>query len=123
MDGRPVAAQVWIVSNGVASIYKLAYDQRYSNLSIGSILTARLMEHVIDVDRVGEVDFLTGDDAYKQDWMSGRRERRGIIAFNPRTLQGTLGALLHFGAIKLKNIYRLFIQRDRSPGHSPHPSS
>jgi hypothetical protein len=33
------------------------------------------MEYVIDTDRVEEIDFLTGNDAYKQDWMSERRER------------------------------------------------
>lgn len=33
------------------------------------------MEHVIDTDQVEEIDFLTGNEAYKQDWMSERRER------------------------------------------------
>ncbi len=33
------------------------------------------MEYVIDTDGVNEIDFLTGNDAYKQDWMSERRER------------------------------------------------
>ena len=35
----------------------------------------KLMRHVIDVDQVREVDFGSGDDAYKKDWMSDRRER------------------------------------------------
>lgn len=112
MDDRPVAAQIWIVSNGVASIYKLAYDQKFANLSAGSLLTARLMEHVIDVDRVREVDFLSGDDPYKRDWMSGRRERHGIVAFNPRTVRGALAALRHFGARTLKSCYRRLGRRD-----------
>ena len=46
------------------------------------------MRHSIDVDHAEEVDYLTGDDAYKQDWMSHRRERRGIVAFNPLTVRG-----------------------------------
>jgi hypothetical protein len=33
------------------------------------------MEYVIDIDKVEEVDFLAGNDAYMQDWMSDRRER------------------------------------------------
>ena len=85
---EPIAAQLWIVKDGIASIYKLAYDERFSRLSAGSLLTARLMEHVIDVDRVSEVDYLTGDDDYKKDWMSSRRERWGIIAYNRHTLHG-----------------------------------
>lgn len=97
IDDIPAAAQVWIVCDGVSSIYKLAYDERFSADSIGSILTARLMEHVIDIDRVRQVDFLSGDDSYKQDWMSHRRERHGIIAWNLRTTFGLLGALRHLG--------------------------
>jgi len=88
----PVAAQIWIVSHGRAAIYKLAYDENYSDLSAGSILTEHLMRHVIDVDKVHEIDYLIGDDAYKKDWMNHRRERWGIMAYNPRTLAGLLGS-------------------------------
>jgi CelD/BcsL family acetyltransferase involved in cellulose biosynthesis len=38
------------------------------------------MRHVLDVDRAAVVDYLTGDDAYKRDWMSHRRERVGVSA-------------------------------------------
>ncbi len=98
VDDQPVAAQIWIVSAGIAAIYKLAYDERFAKLSTGSILTAHLMEHVIDVDKVHEVDYLTGDDAYKKDWMSDRRERWGIMAFNLRTPRGVLAGVRHLGA-------------------------
>ncbi|MBI5430584.1 MAG: GNAT family N-acetyltransferase [Nitrosomonadales bacterium] len=87
----PVAAQIWIVSHGKAAIYKLAYDEQFSSLSAGSILTEHLMRHVIDVDQVNEIDYLVGDDAYKKDWMSHRRERWGIVAYNPRTMTGMIG--------------------------------
>ncbi len=88
LDDEPIAAQLWIVKDKIASIYKLAYDEKYSKLSAGSLLTAKLMEHVIDVDCVVEVDYLTGDDEYKKDWMSHRRERWGIVAYNRRTPRG-----------------------------------
>lgn len=54
------------------------------------------MEHVIDIDRVAEIDYLIGDDLYKRDWVSCRRERRGLIAFNPAFPLGWLGAIRHF---------------------------
>lgn len=107
IDNQPAAAQLWVVHKGVASIYKLAYDERFSALSVGSILTARLMQHVIDVDRVHEVDYLTGDDLYKRDWMSHRRERWGVIAFNLRTLKGVLAAIRHVGGRTLKRWIKL----------------
>lgn len=56
------------MSGKTASIYKLAYQDKFADLSVGSILTARLMQHVIDIDGVTHVDYLTGDDAYKRDW-------------------------------------------------------
>lgn len=88
IDGEPAAAQIWIVYQGIASIYKLAYDERFSKTSVGSILTTNLMRYAMDVDHVREVDYLTGDDSYKRDWMSDRRERWGIMAYNLRTPLG-----------------------------------
>lgn len=90
LDGKPVAAEIWIVAHGKARIYKLAHDQDYSAYAPGTLLTAHLMRHVIDRDRVGEVDYLIGDDPYKKDWMSDRRERWGIVAYNPRTAVGLM---------------------------------
>jgi len=72
---QPVAAQLWFVLHGKANIFRLAYDQAWKQYSPGSILTSFLMEYVIDTDKVVEIDFLTGNDSYKQDWMSERRER------------------------------------------------
>ena len=75
IKGQPVAAQLWFVCHGKASIFRLAYDKSWRRYSVGSILTSFLMEYVIDTDKVEEIDFLTGNEAYKQDWMSERRER------------------------------------------------
>lgn len=91
MDGQPVAAQVWIVSHGRAEIYKLAYDERFKHYSPGTLLSALLMERVIEKDKVIEVDYLIGDDAYKKTWMSQRRERWGLVAYNPRSAHGMAG--------------------------------
>jgi hypothetical protein len=90
-DDRPIAAQIWIVHQGRAAIYKLAYDEKHARHSAGTLLTVFLMQHVLDIDKVAEVDYLIGDDPYKQDWVSHRRERWGIVAYNPRTLRGVAG--------------------------------
>jgi GNAT acetyltransferase-like protein len=102
VDDEPAAAQVWIVHSGVASIYKIAYNQKFKELSVGTYLMTKMMEHVIDVDRVNEVDYLTGDDGYKKDWMSRRRERWGILAMNPRTIHGVLAIVRHAGGRAVK---------------------
>ena len=117
VDGEPAAAQFWIVQNGVAMIYKLAYDERFRDLSVGSILTASLMQHVLDIDRVREVDYLSGDDDYKKDWMSGRRERWGLLVMNPRTLRGCLAILRHLGGRAVKRTIQSL--RSRLSGRRP----
>jgi len=95
LDGQAIAAQLWLVKSGKASIFKLAYVTGFERFSAGSVLTAALMRHVIDVDQVHEVDYLTGDDAYKRDWMSHRRERWGLVAFDWRTLSGLWAGCRH----------------------------
>lgn len=91
LQGEPIAAQLWMVAHGKASIYKLAYDEKFKSFASGTLLTAMLMEQVISVDRVKEVDYLIGDDAYKKSWMNQRRERWGIVAYNRKSLGGLLG--------------------------------
>lgn len=88
IDGCAAAAQLWFVVENKASIFRLAYDERWKKYSPGSILTAYLMEYVIDVDKVEEIDFLTGNEAYKQDWMSERRQRFRVLFVRPRRVCG-----------------------------------
>ena len=82
-EGRPVAAQFWSVADGTAYIHKLAHLPEAEALSPGTTLTAALMEEVIDRDRVAEVDFGTGDDGYKADWMDGVRPRFALTCIHP----------------------------------------
>lgn len=74
-EGEVVAAQMWTVDHGTAYIHKLAHLESAKPLSAGTTLTAALFEQVIDRDRVDWVDFGTGDDPYKRDWMETVRPR------------------------------------------------
>ncbi|HMP56322.1 MAG TPA: GNAT family N-acetyltransferase [Novosphingobium sp.] len=82
-DGEPVAAQFWTVEGATAFIHKLAHRQDSTSLSPGTVLSAALFEQVIDRDRVAMVDFGTGDDAYKRDWMEQVRTRHRLTALRP----------------------------------------
>jgi hypothetical protein len=99
LNGEPLAAQLWLTCGGKANIYKLAYVKGVEKLSAGSVLTQALMQHAMDVDRVTEVDYLSGDDAYKADWMAQRRERVGLEAFDMRRAAGLLAVARHRAAI------------------------
>ena len=74
-NGEAVAAQFWTVEDGTAYIHKLAHRESAKPLSAGTTLSAALFEHVIDRDGVSLVDFGTGDDPYKRDWMELVRPR------------------------------------------------
>lgn len=123
VDGEPAAVQLWIVNNGKAAIYKIAYDKRFADLSVGSFLTTHMMEHVLDVDRVHEVDYLTGDDKYKQDWMTHRRERWGILAMNPRTLRGAMAIARHVGGRTVKRALQSISARKQKSSNQPGPAN
>jgi hypothetical protein len=69
IDGNAVAAQFWTVDHGVAYIHKLAHVAGHDALSPGTLLTHELFRHAFDQDHVIRIDFGTGDDGYKRDWM------------------------------------------------------
>lgn len=82
-DGEPVAAQFWTVEGSTAFIHKLAHTEESKPLSPGTTLSAALFEQVIDKDHVHLVDFGTGNDGYKRDWMEEVRPRFRLDMFRP----------------------------------------
>ena len=102
IKGEAVAAQIWIVAHGRAEIYKLAYDEQFKQYSPGTLLTAKLMEHVFRTLPSAEIDYLIGDDPYKKAWMTERRERWGLVAYNLRTLAGFKGWLVEWATRRVK---------------------
>jgi hypothetical protein len=101
-NNQAVAAQIWFIFDKTAYIFKLSYDDTYRTESFGSILMEALFNHVISVDHVTTVDFLTGDDKYKADWMTVSRPLFGIKAYNKKTLKGLICAI----SVYLNNIYK-----------------
>lgn len=92
IDGVAVAAQFWTVENGLALIHKLAHRESAAELSPGTILSAAMFRHVIDMDKVDTIDFGTGNDEYKADWMDGSTPLMRLTAYNPLMVAGLTGA-------------------------------
>ena len=112
----PIAAQFWIVAHGRAEIFKLAYDEEYKAFSPGTVLTAAMMRHALDVDKVRQIDYLTGDDSYKKDWMHDRRERWGLMAYDMRSLAGSMSFAREIARRAAKSILRALRQLPRAAG-------
>jgi hypothetical protein len=96
IDQKIAAAQLWLTLHKTANIFKLCQKPEFDNFSPGSLLTTHLMEYAIDVDNVTKIDFLTGDDQYKKDWMSSRGEHWGLQIANPNSFLGTLKVVENF---------------------------
>jgi hypothetical protein len=69
VEGQAVAAQFWSTDDGVAYIHKLSHVAGHDALSPGTLLTHALFAQAFDEDHVSRIDFGTGDDGYKRDWM------------------------------------------------------
>jgi CelD/BcsL family acetyltransferase involved in cellulose biosynthesis len=100
----PIAAQYWIVEHGAATVLKLAHDEQHKALSPGTVLTAWIIRHLIEADAVRTLDFGRGDDPYKADWVSRRRQRIGVIAADPFSPRGLAAIARHAAGRVLRRV-------------------
>ena len=110
------AMQLCVIYSGAAKFLRTAYDKRFKQHSVGMLVIQAVVEHVIDIDRVAEIDFGVGDHSYKKDWAAERRERRGIAAFNPRTTRGVKAIVSHVGGRAAKRSAKRVFQVVRNLG-------
>lgn len=103
LDGEVIAAQIWVVSNRRATIFKLAYRDHAKSHSPGSLLTWWTFKTLCERIGLSEVDFGRGGDAFKRDWLPRMRLRKGLIACRPRSPGGLAAAARH---IWLPNLLR-----------------
>jgi hypothetical protein len=108
-DGRAVAAQYWLVDGGRAYLLKLVHDAAAVAASPGTALTALMIRGLIETEGVRELDFGRGDDAYKQLWVTERRQRMGVMVTDPWHPAGML-ELARQGAARGKRLLRRMLQ-------------
>jgi hypothetical protein len=95
IGGVVVASQFWVVEGGKAIVLKLAHDEALKAHSPGTVLTALMLRRLLDEEHVAEIDFGRGDDPYKQGWARARRQRIGLMLFNPLRPAGLAGLARH----------------------------
>jgi len=78
LEGRPIAAQLWVVAGGTATVLKLAHDQEFDKQSPGTVLTGFAIRTLMERDPVDTLDFGRGDDPYKRSWTTRRTLHIGV---------------------------------------------
>ncbi len=108
--GQVIAAQIWLVADGTATVVKLAHDDAARAASPGTVLTAHMLRHLLDEEAVHSIDFGRGDHPYKRAWASARRQKIGLLLINPRQPAG----LYALGRSMLGRLVRRVYPRQRS---------
>ena len=106
VNGRAIAAQFWVCSGGVANLIRTNFREDARDLVPGVVLTNMVIEHLLDVDHAGSLDFGYGTEEYKGRWVDGSRSYCGIIGFNPRTRRGYYHGYKHILGQPVKRMLR-----------------
>jgi len=106
LNGQAVAAQIWLLANGIATVVKLAHDEAANAASPGTVLTAHMIRHMLETEHAREIDFGRGDDPYKQGWVRARRQKIGLLLINPRHPSGLAAWARQVGGDMARRIYR-----------------
>lgn len=92
-EGAPVAVQLWTIEGDTACVHKIAHDSAHDRTSPGTLLSHFLFHHMIDREKVAHIDYGTGNNAYKRDWMERTRPMLRLDCFDPRKARMWLPAL------------------------------
>lgn len=104
IDNEPVAFQFWIIEDETAYIYKLAQKIKFNEFSPGTILMSEMIDYVFSHDNIKYLDFLTGADDYKKNWMDNATKLVGIEIFNTKSFFGLALWNIHLFKMLIKKI-------------------
>jgi len=114
-DDLAVAAQIWIIEHGIATIHKLAYREDVKELSAGTILSVEMFRRALEIDKVDKIDFGIGNDTYKREWMTHSVPMYALSAYYPYSWSGLAGLAK---AASRKILRRFGMFRDEVDAHA-----
>lgn len=85
LNNEPKAYEYGFTYNGCIEIWRAGFDTRLPNISIGKILSMRVIQEGFK-NGIHDIDFLRGDEDYKQEWQPESRKFVKLRAFNNRIL-------------------------------------
>ncbi len=90
VNNEPVAYEYGFVYQGRFEDWRSGFDTRLPpNVSIGKVLAMKVVQACIS-HKYTEIDFLRGDESYKQEWAPASREFTRVRVFNRRKLTAIL---------------------------------
>jgi CelD/BcsL family acetyltransferase involved in cellulose biosynthesis len=90
INNKPVAYEYGFVYQGRFEDWRSGFDTRLPpNVSIGKVLAMKVVQTCI-AHKYTEIDFLRGDESYKQEWTPSSRKFTKIRIFNRRKLTAIL---------------------------------
>jgi CelD/BcsL family acetyltransferase involved in cellulose biosynthesis len=82
VNGKPAAAVLCFDAGSHLYMYNSGYDPAYSNLSVGIVSKALVLQWAIENGKTG-LDFLRGDEPYKYDLGAKDQEIRRLLIRRP----------------------------------------
>ena len=99
VNNKPIAYEYGFVYQDRFEDWRSGFDTHLPpNVSIGKVLAMKVTQACIS-GKYKEIDFLRGDEAYKQDWVPSSREFSRVRIFNRRKLPA---AISYFWLEKIK---------------------
>ena len=87
VDGRAIAAHLYLQSFEVLYRFKSGYDEDWSKQAPGMLLTGAMLERSFD-ERLKLYDFLGGGESHKLDWQADARPLVRLHAFERSSVAG-----------------------------------
>jgi len=106
VSGKPVAAQLGIISGYTLNLLKIAYDEAYRNTGPGGLLLNRTLENCSGHRRIKNISFVTGA-RWNDDWTPRVNEVHTFSVFRP-TPAGFCGYTLESLKLKLRSVARRY---------------
>lgn len=99
LDGRAIAFSFCLEADSRLYLLKTGYDEEYRSLGPGTLLASYELERAF-ADNLSSYEFGGGEEGWKLQWTSLRRERVELLAF-ARSPLGRLDKLVRSDAVNL----------------------
>ena len=83
VDGNVAAALIGFYDNGIVHYLQAGFDPQYSRLSIGRVMLGLCIRECVNDERVCVLDFMGGNNAYKDEWTQAVRETVSLTCLRP----------------------------------------